>query len=159
MSKATPVMGQTVMIWIGGKVVALSTNCSINRTTNMVDISSKDDGDFDNSIPGTLGATITNDFLCVSEDTTRTTDLTQKQLRQAWKNKTKLAITVGPTTNYAAAGIGTDPTAWEAPTGADSVGETGYAYITAMTETYQKGQAATGQLTLQVVGSLDELGE
>lgn len=155
MSKAQSMEGQNVMIWIGDKVVALSTNCVINYTTNMVDGSTKDDGDMENQEPGTLGWNVTNDFLLTSDS--RTTDLDFDALFDKWKAKEKVKVTIGKPTNYAAGGLNSLSGSNQAWTAGTTGVKTGYAYITSMSETHQKGQRSTGNLQLTGVGDLEKL--
>lgn len=152
MAKGKSKEGQEVMIWIDGKVVALSTNCVVNYTTNMVDAATKDDGDMDNQEPGTLGWTVTNDFLLTSD--ARTTDLDFDSLFDKWKAKQPVEVTIGKPSNYAPGGLDTlsgSDKAWQAATTGVKKGK---AYITSMSETHQKGQRSTGNLQLTGIGDL-----
>lgn len=141
--------GQEVMIWIGTKVVALSTNCVINYTTNMVDAATKDDGDMDNQEPGTLGWNCQNDFLMAGDE--RSIDLDFDALVTMWKTKAPVTVTIGKPTNWNAGGLNAAGSAWTAPS---SGIKTGKAYITQMSETHQKGQKSTGQIQLTGAGDL-----
>lgn len=147
--------GQNVMIWLDGKVVALSTNCVVNYTTNMVDAATKDDGDMENQEPGTRSWNVTNDFLLTNDS--RTTDLDFDALFDKWKSKSKVEVTIGKPTNYAAGGLDSisgSNQAW----GAGTTGvKHGYAYITSMSETHQKGQRSAGNIQLTGVGDLEKL--
>lgn len=148
-TKGTSLNGQQVMIWIGEKVVALSTNCTIQYNTNMVDGATKDDGDMDNQEPGTLGWTVTNDFLLTGD--ARSSDLDFDALVDLWLAKGTVDVTIGKPTNWNAQGLEAAAAAWAKPTTGI---KTGKAYITSMQENHQKGQKSTGSLTLTGAGAL-----
>lgn len=146
-TKATTQDGEKVMLWINGKVVALSTNCAINYNANMVDASTKDDGTAEAQEPGTLGWTATNDFLLAGDS--RTTDLDFEALLDLFYSKTPVTVTRGVPTGWDGKDLETKGSAWAAPTTGVRVGK---AYITAMSETHQKGQKSTGNISLQGIG-------
>lgn len=151
--KATTIMGQSVMIWIDGKVVALSTNCVVNYTTNMVAASSKDDGDNENQMPNTLGWTVTNDFNLTAPGGTRQTDHDFNALFDMWKEKKKVLVTIGTPEGWDGKSLEEMGAAWAESEMIGSV-KSGYAYIQSMSETHQVGSISTGNISLQGAGPL-----
>lgn len=152
-TKGTAQKGEAVMLWINGKVVALSTNCVINYNTAMIDGSSKDDGSNENQTPGTLSWNATNDFILTGDK--RTTDLDFEALIDLWQSKQPITVTRGVPTGWdGVKDLEKNGEAWAAPT----IGvRTGKAYITSMSENHQKGQNSTGNISLQGIGSWDKV--
>lgn len=152
-TKANVQSGEAVMLWLNGKVIALSTNCTINYNTNMIDASSKDDGIMENQVPGTLSWSITNDFILTGD--ARTTDLDFDALVELWKSKAPITVTKGVPTGWDGKPLETKAAAWAAP--ASGV-YTGQAYITSMSENHSKGQNGTGSISLQGIGDWSKTG-
>ena len=61
MGKAKTLNGKDLMLWIDGKVIALSTSCKINLVANTTDSATKDDGFWDASEIGSMSWSATNE--------------------------------------------------------------------------------------------------
>lgn len=144
--------GEAVMLWIDGKVVALSTSCAISYNTNMIDGSSKDDGSNENQTPGTLSWSATNDFILTGDK--RTSDLDFEALLDLWQRKQPIVVTRGVPTGWDGSDLEKKGSAWAAPTTGVRRGK---AYITSMSETHQKGQNSTGNISLQGIGEWEKV--
>lgn len=85
------VKGTDLRIYVGTKLIANETTCSIDLSTAMIETSSKDSGDWATSIPGrkswSLSATLQLDFA------TNVAKETYEDLLNAWLNGTALTVT------------------------------------------------------------------
>lgn len=141
------------MLWIDGKVVALSTGCTINYNTAMIDSSTKDDGQNENQTPGTRSWTVQNDFFLTGDE--RTSDLDFNALLKKWKSGQPVSVTRGVPQGWDGHDLEKNGEAWAAPTTGMWGGK---AYITSMSETHNKGQNSTGNMSLQGCSEWEEIG-
>ena len=148
MNKAKTMNGRELMLWIGGKVVALSKSCKINLTASTVDSETKDDGDWDAKEIGSRGWTATNESVH-SADKTRSIDLVYRDLYKLYISNDPVTITVGTPVNNASEGLPQD--GWTQPTSDYLQGK---AIITALDLDATKGSKASVSISLEGYGPL-----
>ena len=138
MAKRKPVEGKDLMLFIGGKTVALSNSCTLNLNRASNDASSKDDGVWATDTPGDMSWDISADGLFSADETDTNNQLAYKELYEAQVNGTDLTIVFGIVSNKSQNGLPND--GWIAPS---SGGYTGTAHVTSLSATGAKGNAAT----------------
>lgn len=149
--KANSLNGKDLMLWIAGKVIALSKSCNIDLTANKGDANTKDDGAWDSGEIVSLSWTAKNESVD-SADANRSNDLVYDDLFDAMINKSPIVVTFGVPTNASDDGV---PTAgWTAPT----TGYSGKALITSLSRSGAKGSNASVSISLDGVGSLSRMG-
>ena len=113
MSKAKSVNGHDLMLWLNGKVIALSKSCKMNLTASTVDSETKDDGNWDAKEIISRGGTISNESV-YSADKNRSNDLAYKDLMKAYLSDEPIDFSFGIASNVNSAGVPEE--GWKAPT-------------------------------------------
>lgn len=149
MSKAKSVNGHDLMLWLNGKVVALSKSCKVNFTAATVDSETKDDGTWDAKEIGSRGYSITNESV-YSADKERANDLVYRDLYKMYLSDEPIGITFGIAANKSDSGVPEE--GWEAPTGDYLKGK---ALITGLDFDGTKGSKGSISISLQGFGSMD----
>lgn len=150
MAKANVLNGKDLMLWIDGKVVALSTGCTINLSAETSGAETKDDGMW--TAPEVVGMSWTaNNESVDSADEERTNDQVYAQLFDLFVAGEPVEITVGVPTNKNNTGLPEE--GWTAPT----QGYGGKALMTALDRTGNKGSNGSISVSLQGVGALEKL--
>lgn len=150
MSKAKVLNGKDLMLWIGGKVVALSTGCTINLSAETSDAATKDDGMWGAPEVSGMSWSASNESVD-SADEERTNDQVYSQLFDLFIAGEPINITVGVPTNKSNTGL--PEAGWTAPT----QGYSGKAIMTALDRTGNKGSNGSISVSLQGVGALEKL--
>lgn len=149
--KAKTLNGKDLMLWIGGKVIALSKSCSLNLTANTGDADTKDDGLWGANEITSLQWDMSNESVD-SADADRSNDLVYDDLFDAMVAGEPVTVTFGKPVNAGDSGV---PAAgWTAPT----TGYTGKALITSLGRTGAKGSNASVSVSLTGIGSLSRAG-
>ena len=148
MNKAKSVNGHDLMLWLNGKVVALSKSCKINLNASTVDSETKDDGDWGAKEIASRGYTMSNESV-YSADKDRTNDLVYKDLFRMYLSDTPIDITFGIPTNKSKEGLPTD--GWTVPTSDFLKGK---ALITALDFDGTKGSKGSISVSLEGYGAM-----
>lgn len=149
MGKAKSLNGKDLMLWVDGKVIALSTSCKISLATNTVDSATKDDGTWDAPEVGNMNWSATNESVD-SADASRTNDQVYDKLFELFVSGKLIDVTIGIPSNKNDEGVPED--GWTAPTtGAFYKGK---AIMTALDRDGTKGQSGSVSVSLQGVGAL-----
>lgn len=149
MSKAKSVNGHDLMLWLNGKVVALSKSCKVNFTAATVDSETKDDGTWDAKEIGSRGYSITNESV-YSADKERTSDLVYRDLYKMYLSDDPIDITFGIASNKTDKGLPEE--GWKVPTGDYLKGK---ALITALDFDGTKGSKGAISISLQGFGNME----
>lgn len=153
MAKAKSLNGKDLMLWIKGKVVALSTSCKISLAANTVDSATKDDGFWDAADVGNMSWSATNESVDAA-DKTRDKDYVYDQLFDLFVAGEPVDVTVGLPTNASNDGVPAD--GWTAPTKGMYQGK---AIITALDRDATKGSNGTVSISLTGYGALKRVAE
>jgi hypothetical protein len=153
MGKKKSLKGRDLMLWIAGKVVALSTTCKLSLTADTQDSSCKDDGIWGNSEVGKRGWTATNDSID-TPDAATTYDQVFDTLFELYTSDEPVEVTVGVPTNQSDEGL--PDAGWTAPT---VNCYTGKALITALDREGSNGDNGKISLTLTGVGALKKVAD
>lgn len=142
--------GDEIMIFYQGKSIAFATSHTLSLSTNMVDIASKDHGDYGASYPGKRTWEIQTSNLYTEDQV----DL----LFGLWQNGTQVDIIWGKASDYTSAGIADglsedDASSYAAPT---TNYLTGKAIISSLNLTAQTGENATFDATFTGVGKIEK---
>lgn len=143
---ATKVKGGDLMVFMGGKSIALATNHTLSITGETQDTSNKDEGggDWSSNEVSILSWEASTENMYTEDDGQGNT---YEDLYDAMINKTKLSLVFA-----VKSGSGTD-----APTGGWTAGTSGYkgsAYITSLELNAQNGDYASYTATFTGVGAL-----
>ena len=149
MSKAKSVNGHDLMLWLGGKVIALSKSCKMSLRASTVDSETKDDGNFDAKEIASRGGTISNDSV-YSADKNRTTDLVFKDLFKLFMADEPIEYSFGIASNKSNEGLPED--GWKAPTSDYLKGK---ALITSLDFDASKGSKAGISISLDTHGKIE----
>nr|DAE93796.1 MAG TPA: major tail protein [Caudoviricetes sp.] len=149
MGKAKTLNGKDLMLWIDGKVIALSTSCKINLVANTTDSATKDDGFWDASEIGSMSWSATNESVD-SADKDRANDYVYDQLFDLFTAGQPVDITVGIPTNKDDKGV--PEAGWTAPI--KGTFYSGKAQITALDRDGTKGNNASVSVSLTGYGAL-----
>lgn len=148
--KAKSLNGKDLMLWIAGKVIALSKSCNINLNANTGDADTKDDGLWGANEITSLAWDMSNESVD-SADADRSNDLVYDDLFDAMVAGEPVVVTFGKPVNASDSGV---PTAgWTAPT----TGYTGKALITSLGRSGAKGSNASVTVSLTGVGPLTRM--
>lgn len=147
MAKAKSIDGKDLMISVGGKTIALATSCTINITRAMNSASSKDDGVWDNPVPGDM----TWD---VSSDSNFSADKSDTNNQEAFASL--FATQVAGTAVDIVFGIVDSPSSAGVPEGGWTLNGmlSGRAYISELSATGAKNSPATFSVKLNGAGEL-----
>ena len=88
-------MGEDIQVWLSGSCLACAQTCSVNISSDDIDVSCKDSYGFTNSLPGRITWNVSSDNLFVVDDYTKLVD--------AMLAKQTLTITFGSVSNVAEA--------------------------------------------------------
>ena len=86
------IMGEKIQVFLSGETLACATSCSVNLSSDEIDVSCKDTAGFASTIPGKLSWTITSNNLFVTGDYTKLVD--------AMINKTVLTVCFATVANF-----------------------------------------------------------
>ena len=150
MAKAKTLNGKDLMLWIDGKVVALSTKCTLQVTMSTVDSATKDDGLWDRPEAGNLSWNANNESVD-SADKERTNDWVYDQLFDKMVAGEPVTVTLGIPTNKNNEGV--PEAGWTMPSGAYD----GKALITGLDRDASKGSNGSVSVSLQGHGGLKRL--
>ena len=148
MAKAQSLNGKDLMLWIGGKVVALSTSCTLNLTAATQSSGTKDDGLWDANEIGNLSWNCSNESVD-SADTNRSNDQVFDDLFELYAAGQPVAVTVGIPSNRNNTGV--PEAGWTAPSSGTYGGQ---ALITSLSRTGAKGSNGSVSVSLQGYGAL-----
>ena len=149
MSKAKSVNGHDLMLWIGGKVIALSKTCKLNLTASTVDSETKDDGTWTAKEIASRGGTMSNESV-YSADKNRTSDLVGKDLYKMFISDEPIEFSFGIAKNANKDGL--PESGWEAPTSDFLKGK---ALITGLDYDGTKGNKAAITISLETYGKVE----
>lgn len=149
MSKAKSVNGHDLMLWLNGKVIALSKSCKLSLTGETVDSETKDDGDWDAQEIAKRGFTMSNESV-YSADKNRSNDLVYKDLFKSFISDEPIVATFGIAANKNKEGLPED--GWKVPTDDHFKGKV---LITALDFDGTKGSKAAITISLKGYGKLE----
>ena len=149
MGKAKSVNGHDLMLWLGGKVVALSKSCKLNMTATTVDSETKDDGDWTAKEIASRGGTMSNESV-YSADKNRTSDLVGKDLFKMYISNEPIEFSFGIAKNASSKGV--PEGGWEAPTSDYLKGK---ALITGLDFDGTKGNKGAITVSLETYGAVE----
>lgn len=86
------IMGEQIQLFLSGKTLACATSCSVNISSDDIDVSCKDAAGFNSTIPGRITWTASSDNLFVLDD--------YKKLVDAMLNKTVLTLVFSTVGNF-----------------------------------------------------------
>lgn len=150
--KAKSVNGADLMLWIGGKVVALSTSCTINLTVNTEDSQTKDDGLWSAPEVSSMAWDVSNESVYTADEE-RTIDKVYDDLLDLSLAGEPVDVTYGIPANANKSGVPQE--GWTLPAGTYG----GQAMITSLSLTGAKGSKATVSVSLAGYGALTKLAE
>lgn len=148
MAKANSLNGKDLMLWIDGKVVALSTSCTLNMSVSTMDSATKDDGIWGSTEVGSMAWDCSNESVD-SADASRTNDQVFDDLFDLYVAHNPIDITIGVPTNKSDSGV--PEAGWTA--GASGVYK-GKAMITSLSRKGAKGSNGSVSISLTGVGAL-----
>lgn len=142
------VLGEQIQVFISGKTLACATSCSVQVSSDSIDVSCKDTAGFNASIPGKISWTVTSDNLFALTDYTT--------LMDHMLAKDTLNITFATVANFSAA-TAPDDEGHVVPSGgwtssADLYG--GKCVITSLELNADNGAVATYSVTFEGRGAL-----
>ena len=149
MSKAKSVNGHDLMLWLGGKVIALSKSCKLNLTASTVDSETKDDGEWNAKEIASRGGTMSNESV-YSADKSRSNDLVYRDLYKMYLSDEPIDITFGVAQNKTDNGL--PEGGWMAPTDDYLKGK---ALITGLDFDGTKGNKGAISISLQGFGKME----
>lgn len=89
------ILGEQIQVFLSGKTLGCATSCSINISSDSIDVSCKDTAGFNATIPGKVTWQITSNNLFVMTD--------YKMLVDAMLNKDVLDVVFSTVANFSAA--------------------------------------------------------
>lgn len=147
--KAKKVNGKDLMLWIEGKVIALSKGCSLALSASMGDSATKDSGIWDDSEVVGISYTMQNQSV-YSADEDRSNDQVYDALFDAMVARQPVGVTFGIPANKSDDGL---PAAgWQPSPGCYR----GRSFITSLELNGEKGSAASVSVSLQGAGALSK---
>lgn len=149
MSKAKSVNGHDLMLWIGGKVIALSKSCKLQLKANTVDSETKDDGDWEAKEVISRGGSMSNESV-YSADKGRSNDLVYRDLFKYYIAGEPIEFSFGVANNASQDGLPEE--GWKAPT-SDYV--KGKVLITGLDFDASKGSKAAITISLETHGKVE----
>ena len=88
------ILGEQIQLFLSGKTLACATSCSVNISSDDIDVSCKDSAGFNSTIPGRITWTASSDNLFVLTDFNKLVD--------AMLNKTVLTLAFSTVKNFSA---------------------------------------------------------
>ena len=149
MSKAKSVNGHDLMLWLGGKVIALSKSCKFNMTATTVDSETKDDGDWNAKEIASRGGTMSNESV-YSADKNRANDLVYRDLYKAFLNDEPIEFSFGIAKNANKKGVPEE--GWQVP---ESDYLKGKSLITGLDFDGTKGSKGAITISLETYGVVE----
>ena len=149
MSKAKSVIGHDLMLWLSGKVIALSKSCKFNMTATTVDSETKDDGDWTAKEIASRGGTMSNESV-YSADKNRANDLVYRDLYKAFLNDEPIEFSFGIAKNANKKGVPEE--GWQAP---ESDYLKGKSLITGLDFDGTKGSKGAITISLETYGAVE----
>ena len=143
MSKATPIVGKDIMVFIDGKTTALSTSCSLTKTASTSEAASKDDGIWESSVVTKLGWEIRVEALVADHENS------YDEMNEAFKSRKQVEVVYGKASNATDSGVPEE--GWTAPT---TNYEKGTAIITSLERNDPNGDNSSFSATFKGVGEL-----
>lgn len=147
--KKRPLKGKNLMLFVGGKALALATSCGIDLTANTEDAASKDSGGWDDPEITGWAWSASSDNLC-SADEADSVDVTYTNLVDLWMAGEPVDLKFGIAKN--ASDVEVPPAGWEAP----DKGYSGKAIIDSVKITAANKQNATITVSLKGKGALEK---
>ena len=86
------ILGEQIQLFLSGKTLACATSCSVNISSDDIDVSCKDSAGFNSSIPGRITWTASSDNLFVLDEFDKLVD--------AMLNKTVLTLAFATVGNW-----------------------------------------------------------
>lgn len=155
MAKAKPVNGKDLMLFVGGKAIALARTFSLTLNTETLDASSKDDGIWEaNEIVDARNFDITSDAVFTADEDRENLDQTYDSLFDLFVAGTPVDFVCGIPTNASAGVNGVPEQGWTPPT---SAGYKGKMMITSLAMNGNRGEAATLTVNGRGVGAMTKL--
>lgn len=151
MAKAKTLNGKDLMLWIGGKVIALSTKCTLQIAMSTTDSATKDDGLWNSPEAGNLSWNANNESVD-SADKDRTNDWVYDQLFDLMVGGQPIEVTLGIPTNKNNDGV--PEAGWTMPSSGTYAGK---ALITALDRDGTKGSNGSVTVSLQGHGALKRI--
>ena len=148
MAKAQSLNGKDLMLWVDGKVIALSTSCTLNLTASTQSSGTKDDGLWDANEVGNLSWNCSNESVDTAE-TNRTNDQVFDDLFTYYSAGQPIPVTVGIPSNQNTTGV--PEAGWLAPASGTYSGQ---AIITSLSRTGAKGSNGSVSVSLQGYGAM-----
>lgn len=149
--KRKALKGHLLMLWIKGKVIALSKSCSLNLAAIVGNSDTKDDGIWEGGeVVGFNWSAVNQSVDSADEEVSN--DLVFDELFDLWIAGEPIMITFGRPTNATDGGV--PEAGWTEPT---TVGYQGNALITNLDRTGDKGSNASISISLKGVGELKKL--
>ena len=137
------------MLWIGGKVIALSKSCKLQLKANTVDSESKDDGDWEAKEIASRGGSMSNESV-YSADKDRSNDLVYRDLFKYYIAGEPIEFSFGVAKNANKDGL--PENGWEAPTSDYLKGKV---LITGLDFDASKGSKAAITISLETYGKVE----
>lgn len=155
MSKNTVIKGGDIMVFVGGKSIAMSTNHTLSISASTTETSSKDSGGFwQTSEVGILSWTVSSENILCSDPAGEGYDALFKLMIA--REPVELVIAVeGDSENFADGKLGEVNTAGWKPKAND--GYTGKAIITSLEKNMPNGENASWSVEFTGVGQLTEV--
>ena len=151
MAKAKPVKGKDLMLFVDGKAIALAKTCTLNLSQEMLDASSKDDGEWEaNDIVDGKSYDLSADAV-YSADEAVTTAETYDALFDKFVAGEPVPFTCGIAQNAA---VEYPEGGWTAPT---TKGYQGKMMINSLSLNGNKGEAASFSVGARGVGPMSKL--
>lgn len=152
MAKAKSLDGKDLMLWIAGKVVALSKSCKLDISVATVDENTKDDGMWDAPGAGGMSWSMSNESVDSAEQG-RNNDMVYDDLFELMVEGAPVDVTFGSPSNVSDSGL--PESGWTEQTSAGtSPTYKGKALITSLSRTGEKGNRASVSVSLQGVGAI-----
>lgn len=149
MAKAKSLSGKDLMLWIGGKVVALSTSCKLNMSVSTIDSATKDDGMWQSPEVGGMSWDVSNESVWAADEAA-TSQQVHSSLFELYVAGEPVDVTVGVPSNQSNEGLPED--GWKAAATGVYAGK---ALITSLSYDGSKGSNAAISVSLQGVGKLE----
>lgn len=150
MAKAKYLNGKDMMLFIGGKALALAKTCQLAISGDTLDTDNKDDGIWQSQDIASLSWQITSEAVA-SVDAEATAAVLYDQLFDMMVAHEPVTVVVGVPTNIAQGQNGVPEAGWTAPT---TGGYTGNAIISSLELQADKGSAGSVSLTMNGYGPL-----
>lgn len=154
MEKAKSLAGKDLMLWIAGKVVALSKSCNLDISVATVDENTKDDGIWDASGAGNRSWIMSNESVD-SADAERTNDMVYDDLFELTVTGEPVDVTFGVPSNKSNEGV--PEAGWQKQTMGAAGTYKGKALITSLGRGGSKGDNASVSVSLKGVGALTKV--